>query len=150
MSIFNTKAPGDRPVSRVDGSPPVSEGSISVVGSGMRVVGDVESNGVIKVEGVIEGSVRSAQQVLLGRSGVIHGDIHSGDAVIGGNVVGTIRATDRVEIQGTASIEGDIHTRSIVVIEGGTINGMVRVGEGAARAAAAPASHPAVRLAADA
>lgn len=150
MSIFNTKVPGDRPVSRIEGSPPAAEGSISVVGSGMRVVGDVESNGVIKVEGVIEGSVRSAQQVLLGRSGVIHGDIHAGDAVIGGNVVGTIRATDRVEIQGTASIEGDIQTRSIVVFEGGTINGMVRVGEGAARAAAAPAAHPAVRLAADA
>jgi cytoskeletal protein CcmA (bactofilin family) len=155
MSIFNTKVTGDRPVSRLEGTPTTPEGSMSVVGSGMRVIGDVESNGVIKVEGVIEGSVRGAQQVLLGRSGVIHGDIHAGDAVIGGNVVGTIQATDRIEIQGTASIEGDILTRSIVVFEGGTINGMVRVGEGAARAAApSPShqavSHPPVRLAADA
>jgi cytoskeletal protein CcmA (bactofilin family) len=150
MSIFNNKGPGDRPVSRLDGSPPVSEGTMSVVGSGMRILGDVESNGVIKVEGAIEGSVRNAQQILLGRSGVIHGDINSGDAVIGGSVVGTVRAMDRVEIQGTATIEGDIQTRSIVVLEGAVINGMVRVGERKAQPSTTPTAHPAVRLAADA
>ncbi|MCC6318171.1 MAG: polymer-forming cytoskeletal protein [Gemmatimonadaceae bacterium] len=149
MSIFQ-KAPGDRTVARHEGSVPAGEGSVSVVGAGMRIIGDVESVGVIKVEGVIEGGVRSAQQVLLGRSGVIHGDVTVGDAVLGGSVVGTVRAAGRVELQGTASVEGDIQTRSIVVHEGGTINGMVRVGEQGARVVTPSAGHPPVRLAADA
>jgi len=148
MSIFS-KAPGDRPTTRLDGGPTAQEGALSVIGSGMRIVGDVESTGVIKVEGTIEGTVRTAGQVLLGRSGVIHGDINAGDAVLGGRVVGTVLARDRVEIQGTAAVEGDIHTRSIVVFEGGTINGAVHMGEGSA-SAVPPASQPAVRLAADA
>lgn len=145
MSIFN-KTPGERPVTRLDPSPP--EGAMSVVAAGMRIMGDIETNGVVKVEGVIEGAVRSARQVLLGRSGVIHGDIHANDAVLGGKVVGAVIASERVEIQGTASVEGDIQTRSIVVFEGGSINGAVRMGDAGSRAAA-PASGSVVRLHAD-
>lgn len=143
MSIFNK--PGDRPATRLDAPPP--EGAMSVVGAGMRIMGDVESNGIIKVEGTIDGTVRGARQVLLGRSGVINGDVHAGDAVVGGKIVGAIIASDRVEIQATASVEGDISTRSIVVFEGGSINGSVRMGEGARQGATS--SHPPIRLAAD-
>lgn len=148
MSIFN-KPPAERPVTRLD-TPPADAGAMSVIGTGMRIMGDVESNGTIKVEGVIEGAVRGARQLLLGRSGVVHGDIYAGDAILGGKVVGTVVATERVEIQGTASVEGDIQTKSIVVFEGGSINGTVRMGEAAvaAKNASLPQS-PNVRLAAD-
>src|SRR4029434_8471846 len=93
------------------------------------VVGDIESSGVVKIEGTVEGAVRGARQLLLGRQGTIHGDIRAHEVVIGGTVVGTIVADERVEIQGTSSVKGDIHTKSIVVLEGGVINGTVRMGE---------------------
>lgn len=102
---------------------------MSVIGSGMRIVGDIESNGVIKVEGVVEGAVRGARQLLLGKGGTIHGDIHAVDAILGGTVVGTVVASERVEVQSSSSVEGDIHTKSMVVFEGGMINGTVRMGE---------------------
>lgn len=126
MAIFNKPTP-DRPVTRLDA--PNAEPSMSVIGNGMRIVGDIESTGVIKVEGIVEGSIRGARQLLLGKSGAIHGDVYAVDAVLGGTVVGTVVASERVEIQGTSAIEGDIHTKSIVVFEGGTINGTVRMGE---------------------
>lgn len=143
MSIFN-KPSSDRPMTRAESAN--GEATVSVIGAGMRIVGNVESNGVVKVEGTIEGAVRGARQVLLGKSGVILGDIHAADAVLGGKVVGSVVATERVELQATASVEGDVNTRSIVVFEGGQINGTVRMGEAAARAQGTPA----IRLAADA
>ena len=143
MSIFN-KPSNERTMTRSE--PAGGEATVSVIGAGMRIVGNVESNGVVKVEGTIEGAVRGARQGLLGKSGVILGDIHAADAVLGGKVVGSIVATERVELQATASIEGDVNTRSIVVFEGGQINGTVRMGEAAARAQGSPA----IRLAADA
>jgi cytoskeletal protein CcmA (bactofilin family) len=149
MSIFN-KPTTERPQTRIDTTS--AEQSMSVIGAGMRIVGDIESTGVVKIEGTVEGGVRGARQVLLGKSGIIHGDVHAADVVVGGKVVGTVVATERVEVQGTASIEGDIHTRSIVVFEGGAINGAVRMGEGAAsRATQAPvhSAQPAIRLASD-
>ena len=36
--------------------------------------------------------------------------------------------TDRVEVQATAAIQGDVLTRRIVVLEGGTVNGSVKMG----------------------
>ena len=126
MSIFN-KLTSERPSTRIDVSG--SEVAMSVIGTGMRVIGDIESSGVIKVDGVIDGAVRGARQLLLGKSGAINGDIYATDAILGGRVVGTVVVADRVEIQGTSSVEGDIHTKSIVVYEGGMINGTVRMSE---------------------
>jgi cytoskeletal protein CcmA (bactofilin family) len=113
-----------------------------VIGAGMKIIGDVETGGVLKVEGTIEGAIRGARQVLLGRTGLIQGDVHADEAVLGGRVVGTVNATERVEIQSTSRVEGDIHTRSIVVLEGGIINGSVRM-DGRPTRAAMPPTPPA-------
>jgi len=115
---------------RNDAPPP--EAGLSVIASGMKIIGDIESTGVVKIEGMVEGAVRGARQLLLGRQGTVHGDIRAHEVVIGGTVVGTIIADERVEIQGTSSVRGDIHTKSIVVLEGGVINGNVRMGDTAA------------------
>jgi cytoskeletal protein CcmA (bactofilin family) len=130
MSIF-TKPPTEKVLMRNDAPPP--EAGLSVIASGMKIVGDIESTGVVKIEGVVEGAVRGARQLLLGRQGTVHGDIRAHEVVIGGTVIGTIVADERVEIQGTSSVQGDIHTKSIVVLEGGVINGTVRMGEQAAK-----------------
>ena len=125
MSMFGKDAP-PRPVVR--GTPAV-EVPLSIIASGMRIVGDVETSGVVKVDGKIDGSVRGARQVLLGRGASIHGAILADEVVIGGFVDGGIVAAERLELQGTAVINGDIETRSIVVLEGARINGSVRMNE---------------------
>ena len=132
MSIF-TKPTTEKVPMRNDSASP--DAGLSVIASGMKIVGDIESTGVVKIEGIVEGAVRGARQLLLGRQGTVHGDIRAHEVVIGGTVVGTIVADERVEIQGTSSVKGDIHTKSIVVLEGGVINGTVRMGEVPAKAA---------------
>jgi cytoskeletal protein CcmA (bactofilin family) len=114
---------------------PAGEGAMSIIAAGMTVTGDIDSAGVVKIEGRVEGSVRSARQVLVGRQGEVKGDIETREAVIGGRVEGTITASERSEIQGTASVSGDIQTKSILVQEGGKINGRVVMMDGAMRPA---------------
>jgi cytoskeletal protein CcmA (bactofilin family) len=133
MSIF-TKPTTEKVQMRND--PPSPEAGLSVIAAGMKIVGNIESTGVVKIEGIVEGAIRGARQLLLGRQGTVHGDIRAHEVVVGGTVVGTIVADERVEIQGTSSVQGDIHTKSIVVLEGGVINGRVRMGESAAQDAA--------------
>lgn len=120
-----------------------AEGSLSIVAAGMIVVGNIDSNGVVKIEGKVEGTVRSARQVLVGRQGEIRGDVVTREAVIGGRVHGTITATERTEIQATASVEGDVHTKTILVQEGGRLNGSLHMEESVSpTAAAATTKHP--------
>jgi cytoskeletal protein CcmA (bactofilin family) len=103
------------------------EAALTIVATGTRVVGDVESDGVIKVEGEIAGTVRAERQVLVARGGVIRGDIITVEAVLGGEVQGGVTASDRVEVQAGAMVHGDIATARLVVQEGGEVNGLVKM-----------------------
>lgn len=124
MAIFNKDA---RSTDEPKGAPLSGGTSLSIIAPGTKIDGDIETDGVIRIEGCIEGSVRAARQVLVGRQGEVLGDITTREAVIGGRVQGTINATERLEIQSTSSIAGDINTKSIAVMEGGRINGSVRI-----------------------
>jgi cytoskeletal protein CcmA (bactofilin family) len=105
------------------------EGVISIIGPGMRVTGDCETEGTLRVEGAIDGTVRAGKAVVIGKDGIINGDIFTQDAVIGGRVVGTILAESRLELQATCIIDGEIHARRIKLDEGGRVNGTVRTGD---------------------
>jgi cytoskeletal protein CcmA (bactofilin family) len=103
------------------------EAALTIVATGTRLVGDVESDGVVKVEGEISGTVRAERQVLVARGGVVRGDIVTVEAVLGGEVQGAVTATDRVEVQAGALVHGDIATARLVVQEGGEVNGLVKM-----------------------
>lgn len=126
MAMFNkdSNGNGDRGAAQGNG-----DANLSVIAAGSKVIGDMECSGVLKIEGTVEGTIRGARQVLLGRQGVVKGDIETREAVIGGQVEGSIHAMERVEIQGTAAVVGNIHTKTIVIREGGQINGAVRMDE---------------------
>lgn len=119
-------APQAKP-SKPDPKQAALEAAMSVIAQGMRIVGDIECSGVLKIEGVVEGTIRGPRQLLLGRQGEVRGDVQAREVVLGGRVEGTVVAEERVEIQGTALVTGDVHTKSIIVLEGGKINGAVRM-----------------------
>ncbi len=104
----------------------------SIIAKDMSIMGDLETEGVVRIEGRIRGTVRAGSQVLVGQGAQLEGDLHTREAVIGGDVVGSIHATERVELQATASVTGNIHTPRIAVMEGGRVSGEVRIQEAAA------------------
>jgi len=104
---------------------------LSIIGSGMRVVGDISADGVVKIEGTVVGTVHAAKQVLVAKGGEVEGDVVSREAIIGGEVRGGIYAEERVELQATSVVHGDVSTKRLFVQEGGEINGVLRMGEDA-------------------
>lgn len=104
------------------------EASLSVIAAGTKITGELTSDGVVKIEGTVAGSVRADRQVLVAKGGLIEGDVYTREAVVGGEIHGAILADERVEVQATSVIQGDITTQRIVVHEGGEVNGHVRMG----------------------
>ena len=102
---------------------------ISIIGPGMRVVGDCETDGTLRIEGTIEGTVRAGKAVVIGKDGVVTGDVSTQDAIIGGRVKGAVVAESRLELQATCVIDGEIRARRIKLEEGGRVNGTVHTGE---------------------
>jgi len=101
---------------------------VSIIGPGMKVVGDCTSDGTIRIEGQVEGSVKAAKSVVIGKEGVVLGDVVTQDAIVAGRVNGSVSADSRIELQATCRIEGDIRSRRIKLDEGGQVDGQLHMG----------------------
>lgn len=112
-----------------NGAPTARDTVVSIIGPGMRVVGNCETEGTLRIEGTVEGTVRAGKAVVVGKDGHILGDIFTQDAIVGGNVKGTVIAESRLELQATCVIEGEIRARRIKLDEGGQVRGNVYVGD---------------------
>lgn len=111
-------------------APPRELGDVvSIIGPGMTVKGDSTSDGTIRVEGQVEGAVRAAKSVVVGKDGMVKGDIVTQDAIIAGSVTGSVSAESRVELQSTCRVQGDIRSRRIKLEEGGQVDGELHMGE---------------------
>ena len=108
--------------------PPMPENVISIIGAGMRIVGDCESADTIRIEGTVEGMVRAEKAVVIGKGGHVTGDIHTADAKIAGSVKGVLIIKSRLELEATAVVDGEIRTARLQLDEGGIVNGAVSVG----------------------
>ncbi|MBI2073604.1 MAG: polymer-forming cytoskeletal protein [Gemmatimonadetes bacterium] len=134
MSIFSSTEEGKVQPPKRTAASPQREPGLSVIAPGMRVEGELVTDGVVKIEGTVVGTVRAGQQVLVAKGGIVEGDIHTREAVLGGEVRGAILAHERVEVQATSVVHGDIGTQRIVVHEGGEVNGHLRMGDPRVRA----------------
>lgn len=112
----------------------------SIIASDMTVIGDLETEGVVRIEGRVRGTVRVGSQVLVAAGAVIEGDLHTQEAVVAGQVSGAIMARERVELQASAIVAGDIHTPRIAIVEGARVTGEVKM-DHSATADSAPDSH---------
>ena len=142
MAIFSNAAPEAEPAKppfnrrKGDGIP------LSIIARDMTVTGDMATEGVVKVEGRVNGTIRATAQVIVSPGAVIEGDLHTKEAVIAGEVQGTLRASERVELQATAIVRGDIHTPRISVIEGGRVTGEINMSPEATPSPGKPALVP--------
>ncbi len=114
------------------GSPP--EQVISIIGPGMKITGDCDTDGAVRIEGTVQGNIRAGKAVVVGKEGLVEGDIVTQDAVISGRVSGSLRAESRLEVQATSRLEGEISAGRMQVEEGSVINGTVKIGKGVAEA----------------
>ena len=117
MAVFSSSSPSKE----ISPTPP----GISILASGAKIIGKVVSEGVLKIEGTVEGSVRSNGEVFVGRSGLIQGDVRAREAVVGGRVHGSVSTEVRLEMQPGSAVNGDVATPKLTVQEGGEINGKI-------------------------
>ena len=122
--------------SSTSNTPP--EAVISIIGAGMTLDGDSETNGSLRVEGTIRGNVRAGKSVVIGKDGLVDGSIFTQDAVVAGRVSGGIHAVSRLELLATSEVSGEIEAPRMQVEEGAKVQGQVAIGESGPGAFKAP------------
>lgn len=130
-----------------DSNPTATDAVISIIGPGMTIVGDCTTEGTIRVEGAVEGSITAGKAVVIGKQGIVKGDIKTQDAVVSGRVEGTLVASSRLELQATCHIDGEVRTRRMQLEEGAVLNGSVEMGDTSTSKTAKPTIVPATETA---
>lgn len=114
-----------------DSSTQGSAEAISIVGPGMTFVGDCETEGTIRVEGRLEGSIRAGRTVVIGPDGIVTGHVRARDATVAGTIKGTLIAESKLDLQETCRLDGEVYARTVRVGEGAVVNAAIHMGEDA-------------------
>lgn len=97
--------------------------SMNMIGIGTKITGDVHTDGDIRIDGQVSGTVQSKSKLAVGESGYIEGNVHCANGSIEGKVKGNLFVSELIFLRKTAVIDGDIVTKKLVVEEGARLNG---------------------------
>ncbi len=95
----------------------------TVVGPSVKIQGDLNSEGNIKIEGQVAGKVQTSQSVFVMPGAKIAADVLAGNAMIGGDVQGNLKISGHLVLQGTAKITGDITCQVLRIEDGAQFSG---------------------------
>ncbi len=96
---------------------------------GASFKGEMEFEDTMRIDGKFNGKIVSKNELIVGESAHIEGDVFVGRIAISGTVMGKIVATQRVEIHRTGKVYSDIDTPALVIEEGAIFQGNCSMGE---------------------
>ena len=103
--------------------------SSNLITKGTTIVGNLESQGNIRIEGNFIGTIKSKSKIVLGQSSFVEGEILTQKAEIDGEVKGKIHISELLTLKPSAVIKGNIFTKDINVESGAVINGKCKMGK---------------------
>jgi cytoskeletal protein CcmA (bactofilin family) len=108
---------------------PVTDvGSVNLIGNGTKIIGDINSNGDVRIDGHLTGNINISGKFVLGPNGVVEGNIQSNNADLSGEVKGKVVIGEMLSLKSTARINGDILTGKLAIEPGAVFNGTCNMG----------------------
>ena len=102
--------------------------TINTIGAGTIVTGDIQSKGDIRLDGVLKGSVNTSGKVVLGKEGIIEGDVVCNNADISGTLKAKITVSQLLSLKATAKLNGEIITNKLSIEPGAAFTGSCSMG----------------------
>jgi len=105
-----------------------STNASTLVGAGTTITGDIESNGDIRIDGVLKGNLKGRSKIIIGTEGVVEGDIEGVQADIMGQVTGKIKVQELLYLHGDTVVNGDIYAAKLQIDPTASFNGQCHMG----------------------
>jgi len=86
----------------------------TIITQGTTINGTVVGNDTIHVDGDIEGSIEVDNIVVIGKSGIVNGDIKAQKVISSGTINGTIKC-DELEVMEPSIVKESVHARKVEV-----------------------------------
>ena len=102
--------------------------TVNTIGVGTVIIGDIKSKGDIRVDGTLKGSVNTTGKVVLGKEGVVEGDVVCNSADVSGTINAKITVSQLLSLKATAKLNGDIVTNKLSIEPGASFTGSCSMG----------------------
>jgi cytoskeletal protein CcmA (bactofilin family) len=130
----------NRPESQDEQTVLPSQNAETVVGSSLKIEGDLKSESDIRIDGEVTGSVMTKGNVHIGPGASVTATVQAANAFVAGRVTGDIMVQKSVSLESTARVKGNITSAELAIARGAQFNGAsTMTGEETARVPAAKA-----------
>lgn len=97
------------------------------VGPTATIKGDLECDGIVKIDGVLQGSIKTPSNVIITEKGRADAHIEAQNVSVSGQAKGSIVAKGRLEILSTGKVWADVTVTSFLLDDGGKLHGGLKM-----------------------
>lgn len=104
-------------------------GPATIIAQGTKLKGEINTDCHLHIDGEFEGNIHSKNTVMVGKSGVVSGEIYAQKLIVSGKFNGTTES-EIVEILPLGRIDGKIITSELVIERKGIFMGESKTKQG--------------------
>ena len=105
----------------------IENNAINLIGVGTEIKGDISSNGDIRIDGILQGNLRTKGKVVIGETGTVKGEIKCKNSDVEGNIEGKIHVSELLSLKATSNLAGDIIARKLAIEPGSKFTGSCKM-----------------------
>lgn len=99
-----------------------TESQRNIIGATTAIIGDISSDGDFRIDGKIEGNVKTSGRLIVGKNGFIKGTIECANADIEGKISGKLTCSSTLNLKSSSIVDGEVHIEKLAVEPGATFN----------------------------
>ncbi len=92
------------------------------IAAGTIVTGDVVAKGPFRIEGNLEGNLKTPGKVVISEKGIINGSLECENADIEGQFTGTLNISGTLSLRSSAIINGEVVAGKLAIEPGASFN----------------------------
>lgn len=97
------------------------------VGPTANINGDLVCDGIVKIDGVYQGSIKTVSNVIISETARVDAHIEAQNVSVSGQAKGSIEAKGRLEILSTGRVWADVTVTSFLLDDGGKLHGGLKM-----------------------
>jgi len=107
----------------------IDNSTINLISNGTDITGDVKSNGDIRIDGSLTGSLNTKGKVVIGPTGKVNGEVICKNSEVSGTIEGKIIVGQLLNLKATSKILGDIDTSKLSIEPGAKFTGNCKMSD---------------------
>jgi cytoskeletal protein CcmA (bactofilin family) len=94
----------------------------NLVGPSTKINGDITSEGDFRIDGTVDGNIKTSGRLIVGKDGEISGIVTCANADVEGRISGTLNCSGTLSLKSSAVIDGEVFIEKLSVEPGATFN----------------------------